>query len=317
MKLTISISFVLLFLVNCSSDTVLIKNIKAGEVTQAAESIENNSPEWDKEGKFGLTPLHYASEYGHLDLVKKLIEKGADVNAESGTFYTFGKKEGYQTPLHLAIDYGHIEVAKYLISKGANINAKTYRNYTIMTIAWKKGLFSNDSSARGIEEKGKAKQVIEFVSSLNSKLDYSNESLAAEIISYYPAYFDSIDLFRSYMEKKLNLNCCNRVQAPMIGFYNLNSKEERVRKLSLEMLKEVLKKDIDLDILHHKIQTSNRTAFQRIFAYENPEAKEAQKLLLEKFPDIQKPEFVLKKEGREIFYGFADLLFFWWFDLIF
>ncbi|TGL88781.1 hypothetical protein EHQ68_09090 [Leptospira congkakensis] len=317
MKLSISIFLVLFFLINCASDTVLIKNIKSGDVTQASASIENNSPEWDKEGKFGLTPLHYAAEYGHLDLVKKLIEKGADVNAESGTFSEFGAKEGYQTPLHLAVKYGHIEVAKYLISKGADINARTYRHYTIMTIAWKKGLFSNNSSARGIEEKEKAKQVIEFVSSLNSKLDYSNEPLAAEIISYYPVYFQSIDLFQSYMDRNLNLNCCNRVQAPMLGFYNLNSKDEKVRKLSLEILKEILKKDIDLGILHHKIQTTNRTAFQRIFSYDNPEAKEAQKLLLEKFPDIQKPEFALKKAGREAFYTFADLLFFWWFNLIF
>ncbi len=184
-----------------------------------------------------------------------------------------------------------MDLVKKLIEKGGNINAK------------------------GIAEREKTKQDIEFVSSLNSKLDNSNEPLAAEIISYYPIYFESIDLFKSYMNK--NLNCCNRVQAPMLGFYNLNSKDEKVRKLSLEMLKEVLKKDIDLTILHHKIQTTNRTALQRIFSYENAEAKEAQKLLLEKFPEIQKPESALKKEGREIFYGFADLLFFWWFDLLF
>lgn len=317
MKLLISFFFVFFFLVSCASDSVLIKNIQSGEVSQATQSIENNSPEWNQKGKFGLTPLHYAAEYGHLDLVKKLIEKGADVNAESGTFSEYGAKEGYQTPLHLAVKYGHLEVAKYLISKGANINAKTYRNYTIMTIVWKKGLFSGNSTPKGIEANEKTKREIEFVSSLNSKLDNSNEPLAAEIISYYPVYFDSIDLFKSYMNKNLNLNCCSRVQAPMLGFYNLNSKDEKVRKLALEILKEVLKKDIDLGILHHKIQTTNRTAFQRIFGYENLEAKAAQKLLLEKFPDIQQPESALKKEGREIFYGFADLLFFWWFDLLF
>ena len=56
-----------------------------------------------------------ASERGHLDIVKCLIEKGADVNA---------KDEDEETALHLASEEGHLEIVQYLIEKGADINAK-------------------------------------------------------------------------------------------------------------------------------------------------------------------------------------------------
>ena len=34
-------------------------------------------------GKYGDTPLHYASQNGHTEIAKLLIEKGADVKATS------------------------------------------------------------------------------------------------------------------------------------------------------------------------------------------------------------------------------------------
>lgn len=53
----------------------------------------------------GLTPLHWASWYGHVDIVMRLLKKGAYVNAANGNGWT---------PLHQASQHGHIEVAKLL-----------------------------------------------------------------------------------------------------------------------------------------------------------------------------------------------------------
>ncbi len=50
---------------------------------------------------------HPYSEYGYLDVVKYLIEKGADVHADDDA----SVKEAYE--------YGHMDVVNYLISKGA------------------------------------------------------------------------------------------------------------------------------------------------------------------------------------------------------
>ena len=53
-----------------------------------------------------ITPLHYATIEGHLDIVKFLLNKGADSNA------TY---EGEMMPLHLASLNGHCEIVKILI----------------------------------------------------------------------------------------------------------------------------------------------------------------------------------------------------------
>jgi ankyrin repeat protein len=58
----------------------------------------------------GLTPLHLAAGEGHLDIVKLLLEHGADINARSAFRVT---------PLALAARDRQTEVAAFLISKGA------------------------------------------------------------------------------------------------------------------------------------------------------------------------------------------------------
>ena len=65
--------------------------------------------------KDGETALMLASSEGHLEIVKLLIEKGADVNV---------KNEDGKTALTLASRYGHLEVVKYLVENGADVNSK-------------------------------------------------------------------------------------------------------------------------------------------------------------------------------------------------
>ena len=63
--------------------------------------------------------LHYASEKGHLPMVKYLVEKGYPVNKIIGEIYT-------ETPLDRAVSKDHYDVVKYLVVVGgANINADT------------------------------------------------------------------------------------------------------------------------------------------------------------------------------------------------
>ena len=53
--------------------------------------------------------------YGHLEIVKFLLEKGASIDS---------KNDYGSTPLHLASMKGHLEIVKLLLGEGANIDAK-------------------------------------------------------------------------------------------------------------------------------------------------------------------------------------------------
>ena len=68
-----------------------------------------------------------ASEYGHINTVRRLLEEGADVNV---------KDDRGSTALMYASEEGHVETVKLLLEKGADVNAKdndggTAHNYSI------------------------------------------------------------------------------------------------------------------------------------------------------------------------------------------
>ena len=62
-----------------------------------------------------VTPLHVASECGHVNICRMLIEHGASVMARNC---------GRTTPLHLASQEGQVEVARVLIQLGADVAAQ-------------------------------------------------------------------------------------------------------------------------------------------------------------------------------------------------
>lgn len=65
--------------------------------------------------KNGYTPLHIAAKKNQMDIATSLLEYGAKANAES--------KAGF-TPLHLAAQEGHTDMASLLIGHQANLDAK-------------------------------------------------------------------------------------------------------------------------------------------------------------------------------------------------
>ncbi|MEI0612043.1 ankyrin repeat domain-containing protein [Brachyspira pilosicoli] len=95
---------------------------------------EDYPPDYD------YTPLMIAALRNDYDMVKFLVEKGADVNAKTHSEYS-----SVVTPLLLSLDYEHIEsrydenssVAEFLINNGADINVKNNHGETPLMYASK------------------------------------------------------------------------------------------------------------------------------------------------------------------------------------
>ena len=79
----------------------------------------------------GETPIHDAANgsylRGHADIVKVLLEYGADVNAV--------RRIREQTPLLLAADRGHLDVMKVLLENDADVNAVDSYKWTPLLLS--------------------------------------------------------------------------------------------------------------------------------------------------------------------------------------
>ena len=113
----------------------------------------------------GATPLHFASDKGHLECVKILTSHGSKPDCKKTDGYTpihmaalkghleiiqhFASimvninypltRNSQSTPLHMAAMCGHLEVAKHLVSCTKNTNMPNKFGYTALHLAVEEG----------------------------------------------------------------------------------------------------------------------------------------------------------------------------------
>ena len=63
----------------------------------------------------GTSPLHFASQHGHLSTAEVLLRAGISRDARTKVD---------RTPLHVAAQEGHLEIVNLLVRNGADIDAK-------------------------------------------------------------------------------------------------------------------------------------------------------------------------------------------------
>ena len=116
---------------DAEGSTPLHKASRKGHLDVVKFLIENGA-NVNAQTTFGgnMVPLHWASGKGHLNVVKLLVENGANVDAQ-----TTSKYKGNMTPLHWASEGGHLNVAKFLIKNGAKIDAKNSENKILLHLA--------------------------------------------------------------------------------------------------------------------------------------------------------------------------------------
>jgi hypothetical protein len=98
------------------ADAAILRAAQLGEVEAARKAIAEGADVncIDPDDRVA-TPIVHAASHGHIEIVKLLLQKGADPNA---------RNIGSNTALMLAARFGHIEVVKALIAGGADVNAR-------------------------------------------------------------------------------------------------------------------------------------------------------------------------------------------------
>ncbi|ETR68205.1 MAG: hypothetical protein OMM_10763, partial [Candidatus Magnetoglobus multicellularis str. Araruama] len=117
------IIFVLILITNnvLANEKLIIASGKGNieEVTKLLKegvNIAAHDSEWN-------TPLMKASENGHLEIVKLLIENGADISIQQSIAPEY-------TALIVASIKGHLEIVKYLVEHGAHISTSDIEGMT-------------------------------------------------------------------------------------------------------------------------------------------------------------------------------------------
>jgi transglutaminase-like putative cysteine protease len=113
--------------------------VEAGQIDVVEYLIAARVADVGVENRQGLTPLDIAARRNHKEVVKLLIDNGADVSLHVATHLgdlarakslieegagVNAEDFGGETPLHIAAAKGHKEIAELLIAKGADVNAK-------------------------------------------------------------------------------------------------------------------------------------------------------------------------------------------------
>lgn len=84
----------------------------------------------DAKDKTGATPLICAVKLGNTEVVRLLLEKGAQVNIA---------RDDTQTPLHMATRYGFLEIVRLLLENGAHVDQTAQDGYTALFGAAQEG----------------------------------------------------------------------------------------------------------------------------------------------------------------------------------
>jgi len=71
----------------------------------------------------GYRPIHIICQYGTIEMLKYLVEKGADIESQTETNKCFYSDKKYR-PIHMICKHGTFEMLEYIVNKGVDINAE-------------------------------------------------------------------------------------------------------------------------------------------------------------------------------------------------
>eukprot|EP01041_Mallomonas_annulata_P000700 gene700-1341_t len=111
-------------------NTVFHQACKAGDISAAKALVDIDNIDKNSKDAAGLQAIHYSSISGNLELIKWLIQIGAQLNArdDSGT-----------SPLHIACQKGHLEVVQWMLTQKVFKNNRNRDGMTPLLCAASEG----------------------------------------------------------------------------------------------------------------------------------------------------------------------------------
>jgi ankyrin repeat protein len=132
-------------------EKIMVHNIESGNIENVIKAVEKGAiVNTNIKTHFSWTPLHYAVAYGHIDIAKFLLAKGAKIDEredEGDHILHLAVYAGHisivrwlietldvdvdvtnvdkETPLHRAAQMDRLEIARYLVIHNSNIDAET------------------------------------------------------------------------------------------------------------------------------------------------------------------------------------------------
>jgi len=130
MKKTILFTIlVLMFTMSIAAAEPIVEAAKNGDFQAVKNILKHDPSKLDAKNEDGYTALHWACMRAHWDVVKYLIEKGADLNVVGG--------DG-GTQINWAVHHDNVDIIKILIDKGAKLNIRNQWGMTeLHTAIWR------------------------------------------------------------------------------------------------------------------------------------------------------------------------------------
>ncbi len=171
------------------TNNILFDACKKGNVGLVKYLIEKGA-NVNAENNNKRTLLSFASILGHLELVKYLVEKGATIDIGSETSWV---------PLIVSSFKGHVAIVKHLVEKGANVNIENCTKHTPLHVVCETGHFEL------------VKYLIEKNANVNLANTYGNTPL------YFASKQGHLKIVKHLIEKGANVDAAanNQKWAPL------------------------------------------------------------------------------------------------------
>ena len=104
----------------------LIEVVKNNDINRVNSILNNGKENINAKDRDGWTALIWASCKGDLEIVKLLVESGADIDAKDNDGWTALMRASWR---------GYLEIVQYLVEIGADINIKNKDGKTALDLS--------------------------------------------------------------------------------------------------------------------------------------------------------------------------------------